>query len=282
MAWDLRRLPVNLRTAAAVREPARFLARETLMRRATHAYRLRGSGQRAVIRHPVLDAWVLYEVFGRGEYALPEPVRRRLVALDRPVRVLDLGGHVGLFGLFAREALPGARLVSFEPDPRNLESLRRCVAENRAQDTWEVVPAAAGTRDGEASFTSDFGTSRLDAVAPGHGEGSSWERWVPAGRGGEHLQSRAATVRVVDALPFLGRCDLLKVDVEGAEWAILDDPRFAQTSALALVMEVHPGSCPAGAPAQVLAERLGAAGLSILGPPPPGDAASIVWALRDG
>jgi FkbM family methyltransferase len=91
-----------------------------------------------------VDAYLVGEVFG-GQYDLPDVVGERLARLDRPARVVDLGGNIGLFGLHIHGKL-ACRVTSVEPDPRNAAILRRCVAANPHLD-WEIVEAAAGTEN---------------------------------------------------------------------------------------------------------------------------------------
>src|SRR4051794_874896 len=112
-----RRLARTVGAARCVREPLRFAGRDLSGRARTDAYRLRGSELRAVIRHPLLDLWVLEEIFRGGGYAMPATVEQRLRSLAGPPRVLDLGAHVGLFGLWFLTRFEHARLSSFEPDP---------------------------------------------------------------------------------------------------------------------------------------------------------------------
>ena len=42
----------------------------------------------------------------------------------------------------------------------------------------------------------------------------------------------------------MAEADLVKIDIEGGEWPILTDPRFAQLPTPALVIEYHPAGCP--------------------------------------
>jgi hypothetical protein len=51
-------------------------------------------------------------------------------------------------------------------------------------------------------------------------------------------------VEVVDIFPTLGEADLVKMDIEGAEWPILQDPRFESLGISALVLEYHPQGAP--------------------------------------
>ncbi len=273
--WQRRRLAVTLDAARAVRERGRFLGRELVGRFAVGEYGLAGSEWRAVIRHPLTDLAVLREVFRLREYEPPPAVRSRLAGLEE-VRVLDLGGHVGLFGLYARSALPSASVTSFEPDPRNLPLLRRCVQINGLEGSWEIIAAAAGTADGEAEFISDFSRSQIAGV----GDHLPWDTWIPPDRIPSHLTPAAVSVPVRDALPHLRRCDLVKLDIEGGEWDLLADPRFAETTAVALVMEVHPHACPDGDPQRTLDDHLERAGFRAVPSAPVDGVAEVVWAYR--
>ena len=52
---------------------------------------------------------------------------------------------------------------------------------------------------------------------------------------------------MVDVFATLeGHVALLKIDIEGAEWAILEDPRLAALDAEAIVLEWHAMGCPIG------------------------------------
>ena len=78
-----RRLARTVGAASCVREPLRFCGRELAGRSRTDAYRVRGSGLRAVVRHPMLDMWVLEEIFRNDGYALPTTVAQRLRSLEQ-------------------------------------------------------------------------------------------------------------------------------------------------------------------------------------------------------
>jgi FkbM family methyltransferase len=276
-----RRLARTVGAASCVREPLRFCARELAGRSRADVYRLRGSGLRAVIRHPLLDLWVLEEIFRGGGYELPAAVGERLRSLNRKPRVLDLGGHVGLFGLWFQSLYDGARITSFEPDPDNAAVLRRCVAVNGLANTWEVVEAAASDSDGTASFLSDFQLSQLGgdpaALAAEH---AFLEQIFPFLEGERLMQPRQMTVATRDVLPELGQCDFLKLDIQGGEWDILMDPRFVQLSAVALVVEAHPQGCPGDDPRALATERLEAAGLAVESAVAAHAGEWVIWALR--
>ena len=176
-------------------------------------YRLRSSGTRVYLRHRSRDMDILNEIFIADTYSPPEGTR-----LSGPLRVLDLGGNVGLFGAFALHAWDVVELRSHEPDPENLRLLRLTA---EPFDNWHVADAAVSNRSGEMQFAA-----------------------------GKHSESRMALpgeeaimVPVVDLFE-LPSADLVKIDVEGSEWPILADPRLAGLEASTIVMEWHQLGCP--------------------------------------
>lgn len=278
LRFERGRLALGWRTSAAVEERLRFLSRELLGRRYTRTYRLRDSSLRMVIRHPIVDLWVVHEVFAAGEYEIPAEARERLAHLDHPVRVLDLGGNIGLFGLYVHREMK-ARVVSFEPDPRNAASLRRCMAANPDLQ-WELVPAAAGTRAGQTRFISDFGLSQVERIAADYDGHATRDRWLPPSLHEIYPSTPTVLVSVVDVMPYLAECDLLKVDIEGAEWDLLADPRFAATSAVAVVLEAHAHRGRESDAQAAIRRAFGSAGLEQLAPWVGGRQANVIWAIR--
>lgn len=245
--------------ARTVHGSGRFVARELLRRRRTDAYRLRGSGLTALIRHGTPDVVTLGEVFHRPDYAFPPEVDRLLGPRERPLRVLDVGANIGLFGLWLLGERPAASVASFEPDPANAAVLRETVEVNGLADRWEVVEAAAGTEAGETPFESGrFALSRIGD----DGDGSS-------------------RVAMVDLLPRLAGADLAKLDIEGGEWAILGDPRFPASAPAAIVLEYHPHLAPSGAtPRESVEARLRECGYALADIFHRPDGYGMVWGWR--
>lgn len=225
-----------------MRERGRFLVNELRDIPTVCQYQLRGSALRIRVRHPLLDMWVLEEIFRFRVYEPPAEVTLALGSLNRPIRVVDLGGHVGFFGLFMLPRFPGATIVSFEPDPRNAEVLRGCVELNSLGDRWRVIESSAATRDGTAEFASSFHLSRIGAsderlerLQRGIGGTFSFLRDTPL------LTAERHRVECRDVFPYLADADLVKIDIEGSEWGILADPRLGEVPASAVVLEYHPG-----------------------------------------
>jgi len=160
--------------------------------------------------------------------------------------VIDVGSYEGWYAaLLAPKAKPRDRFLLLEPDPRALPKLHRVAGELARlfpHLSFFVLSAAVGD-GGVAHLAFPYGEAGHPRIGSGGGEG------VP-------------TVRIDDlARTFALRPALLKIDVEGAEWFVLQGASETLARAEADVMlEVHPKWQPAGVtPAAVheLVERHG-------------------------
>jgi FkbM family methyltransferase len=242
--------------ATTVRSPLRFVYRELSASGRLARYRLRRSGRPIFIRHNTADPLVLDEIFYTGHYEIPGDVARLLDAGGKPLRLLDLGANIGLFGVWALDRFPGSEITAFEPDPTNAEVARMCIEANEAGDRWQLVEAAATAANGRVSFVSgEFSRSRIES-----------------GGGTE--------VEAVDVFPYFEGINLAKVDIEGGEWAILGDPRFQALSLTALVLEYHPDQAPGPDPRALALEAVRAAGYEARVVDEFGPGQGMLWAWR--
>ena len=243
--------------APTVRPSLSFALRELLHREGMRFYRLRGTDRRVVIRHGSGDVVILGEVFNRRYY---EPVGEAGRVLLHAENILDLGGNIGLFGLFAADRWPEARIVAFEPDPDNASVHELTIGANNLGGRWQLVKAAAAARDGHIAFAA--GHAAVSHMADDEsGEGT-------------------IEVPTVDVLPRIAEADLLKMDIEGGEWAILGDPRFRVAPPRAVVLEYHARMCPGQSPRREAEQALSAAGLQVQSTSDRGDGQGVLWAWR--
>ena len=208
--------------------PARFAACELRGGRRLRRHALRGGDWSFCIHHGGADASVLAEVFRQRYYALPPDVERRLGGRGGPLRVADLGAHVGFFALWVLQRHPDAEILSFEPDPYNFAALRCTIAANGARASrWQAVQACAAAADGRIRLAAGASSS-------------------------SHMTSdddpRGVTVAARDVFSQLEKPDLVKIDIEGGEWELLADPRFRALEASVLFLEYHPRGCPSPDP----------------------------------
>jgi FkbM family methyltransferase len=254
----------TMRGASAVRPAPRFVANQF---RSTHlrSYRLRESGLSVGMRHRSRDVAILNEIFGGTGgvncYAPPSDVVARLDGAASP-RIMDLGANIGLFGLYILSRWPTARLTAFEPDPANAAILQRTIAANNLGHLWKVHPWACSNRAGTVPFVAGF-LSESRIAEPG--------------------QAGTIDVPMVDVFTEDHDVDVLKIDIEGAEWAILTDPRLPQLKAEAVVLEWHEGGCPEPDPHATVVRLLHAAGYTRtldVGDLAVRDTNGVIWAWR--
>jgi FkbM family methyltransferase len=150
------------------------------------------------------DLEVVREVFASGVYALPAGVQ--------PAVILDVGSNIGASVRFLRARFPDAEIHAVEPDPTALKTLR---ANTAGDPRITVHPLAVGARTEERAFYQSL-----------HGWASSFS--------GDRRRAggRWTTVQVVslpDLLARIGRdrVDLIKMDIEGAEWDVFAATRLA-------------------------------------------------------
>ena len=244
--------------ASLVQERLQFVWLELAAPRSVlRAHHLRDTGVAFAVRHQTPDILALDELFSQHEYELPDEAEAVLGG-RRPLRVLDLGANIGLFGVWILGRFPEVQMTSVEPDPGNAGVLAATIAANSV-DSWRLIEAAAGTRAGTVQFVA-----------------------------GEHTTSHVARrgesgieVPLVDALELAGGADLLKIDIEGGEWALLDDPRFGRLRAAVVVLEYHPQACPTTDARSAAKGRLLAADYEIVSVRPHAEhGTGLIWAMR--
>ena len=123
--------------------------------------------------------------------------------------VLDLGAHKGSFAVRAALAGPKTRVHAVEPEPENLRNLNANIALNRLQNV--VVHAAA--------VSAEPGEALLYVAGRGSGTNSLFRERIKGDKG---VSVAVPTIRLDDLLESAGgQVDLMKMDVEGAEYAVL-------------------------------------------------------------
>jgi FkbM family methyltransferase len=231
--WVLPLTALLLR-ARTVRPSTPFVIREILRLRGAVAYRVRGGSVRVLVRHGTADPVTLGEVFHERDYEPPP----NMPEFD-PRRIVDLGANVGYFGAFALDAWPSTSVTAYEPDPANVAVHARTIDLNGLRDRWQLRPVAAAACDGALRFHASS-----DALSHADEQGE-------------------LVVRAEDVLPLVAGADLLKMDIEGGEWAILADPRFSTRPPRTVVLEYHPRGAPSPDVHSAALGHLRAAGLSL-------------------
>jgi FkbM family methyltransferase len=125
--------------------------------------------------------------------------------------VIDAGANVGLYTLeFARR---GARVFAFEPHPEAFAELARAA---HGLSNVTCIAKAVWDRTGKADL--HFHTA---------GRGLAWSQSASLMAGKDNVDATSfatvETVRLADFLAEVGSVRFLKMDIEGAEYAVLHD-----------------------------------------------------------
>jgi len=138
---------------------------------------------------------------------------------DQPL-ILDCGANIGFSVLHYKRQFPNARIIAFEPDPGFVPILRRNLDRNSAGDV-EVVDAAVWINNG----TTHWFCEGIDGSHITHG--------------GEDA-SKVISVRTIDLAEYLTEpVDLIKMDIEGSEYEVIQHLANRLSNVKALSIECH-------------------------------------------
>lgn len=121
--------------------------------------------------------------------------------------ILDIGGHIGAFALYAAKKSPSARIISFEPDPITFGYLEKNVTNNHLTKIQTRCAAIGG----------QTGTATLH-VLPGRSEANSLYAEL---QGSHPVSVPVTTLKDVFDTEKIDHCQLLKMNAEGVEYEIL-------------------------------------------------------------
>ena len=134
--------------------------------------------------------------------------------------IIDCGSNIGLSILYFKSLFPNAQVMGFEPDPLIFSLLQENIAEFDLSDVKLFQKAVWTENSDQLPFIQDKGLGgRLVAGFPS-------QSTIPVG-----------TVRLKEFL--VTPIDLLKLDIEGAEFAVLSDVHQELQFVKSLFVEYH-------------------------------------------
>ena len=170
--------------------------------------------------------WKRFRSFVYGTWE-PEVISAVTAAVKPGMTVIDIGAHIGYYTmLFAKYAGPSGRIFSFEPLPGNFALLQRNIHLNHLQNVHPLNLAVYSRTEGITITVPDD--------QPNPGSGSMYQ-----GKGVRDYH--------VDATSLDDFCekyslspDILKIDVEGAEYDVLIGAiRTIKSCQPKLLIELH-------------------------------------------
>lgn len=181
-------------------------------------FHMRSNGFNLAVRPK--DWCAFEEVLVRDEYGFVNAI---LEGNPCP-RVLDLGANIGLFGVRVLRVRPRAHIFALEPSLATFRVLQANCAANPGY-AWHALRYAAWDSDGTARFnetrysTGSHVSQAGDAIVP------------------TITLSRLMRQYTGPAL------DLVKMDIEGAELAVLARHELLLEHVQHLILEIHPNRC---------------------------------------
>lgn len=158
------------------------------------------------------DIQSIREVWMEQAYRLPFTLRPKII--------IDLGANIGLTSVWLAHRYKPTRIIAVEPSPDNARLARLNLSRNNVPS--ELIEAAVGPQDGTALFQGS-GDSNIGRVG-----------------------TAGAPVPVVSMRTILSRhspgsaVDLMKMDIEGGEQALLTENTEWLDQIRSIVAEFHP------------------------------------------
>ena len=120
--------------------------------------------------------------------------------------IIDIGGHIGLFSIYASQKCKSGKIFTFEPVIDNFKILRENIETNKNKNIFPENIAISNKNSKVTIFLSDD-----DA---GHGMYS---------KSSNSITINAINLEEIFLKNNLKKCDFLKIDAEGAEFDILEN-----------------------------------------------------------
>lgn len=138
------------------------------------------------------DIITIHEIFCRNDY--PVTGREKVI--------LDLGANIGVSALFFLSECENAKILSFEPDPRNFQLFEKNTSKFEARVKL-VKAAVVPAYEDYVEFT-QFSSSRYGGVGV---------------EGGEKIRVPAKNINKIlsQVIDEFGSIDILKIDIESLE-----------------------------------------------------------------
>lgn len=173
--------------------------------------KINGNPIKIQLRHNKSDLRILQEIFFSPSYEIDS--RKIPGGINS---ILDLGANTGISSVYLSSKFPGARLECVEPISENTSVLRRNLKNNGI--SARIHEFAVGSENGTREIT----------IEPGQGDHSFYRKGA---------NTRTVNQLRIDELS--GKFDLIKIDIEGAEYDLLDGGKNTLLGAKCLVGELH-------------------------------------------
>jgi FkbM family methyltransferase len=159
-----------------------------------------------------LDTYIKKEIFYDNAYKVLKDVYENS-------RVLDVGSHIGLFALLASRFTD--KIITFEPDERNRQIMLLNIAKNGLSEDILSLPFAINGTQSPTTIMHFYNNTGNNTCIP-------------------YPFNCSKQVKVVNAdINIYLPCDILKLDIEGSEYDVIDSIKDLSQIGKALTIEIH-------------------------------------------
>ena len=133
--------------------------------------------------------------------------------------IYDCGANIGMSCLYFKKLYPKAKIKAFEADPKIAKVLKNNLEKNSVLDGIEIINSAVWIDEDGIEFSSE-----------GADGGSIY---------GNDNTIKVSSIRLKDFLEKEEKIDMLKIDIEGAEYEVLKDCKDNLSNVENLFVEYH-------------------------------------------
>ena len=160
-------------------------------------------------------------VAGRDDYGL------KSMNLPKDATIIDVGGNIGTFTLTAKALFPESKIYTFEPEHANFKALTENIRRNKSTNVYPQNEAIS-TEVGTLTLHVNSKETGSHSVIQGHTKDT------------EAQEITTTTLENVVRDHDIERIDLLKMDIEGAEYEIFFQmPKEILLKIQRITLEIH-------------------------------------------
>jgi FkbM family methyltransferase len=176
------------------------------------------NGYRLKIRTNSTDFYAFVNVWIVEEY------KKEGFEINKDDTIIDIGGHIGIFSIYAAQFCKDGQILSYEPMYSNFKTLKENLALNDLVNVRAFNVAVTGNKNRVKIF------HNKDQAAH-----------TIYGKGDEYTEIDSTALKDILDSNHIQKCSLLKIDCEGAEYEIfasVTDEYFDRIDRIC--MEYHP------------------------------------------
>jgi FkbM family methyltransferase len=175
----------------------------------------------------IFDEIFMERIYDRG-------LGKRKFTIDKYDTVIDIGANAGFFSVYAANLAYRGKVYSFEPEKENFSSLIHHIKINRIDN---VIPVDKGVSDSEKEMCLYLSKKNRGA----HSFYREKIRDLEHESAADHQVVQCVSLKSIFDAYRIKRCDFLKIDAEGEEYAIIEAlPVEYLNSINKIAMEYHP------------------------------------------